>query len=115
MGKRCGALLGAAVALCALSGCGQSPGADGYAFGQKEYDQRRIMVALVEHPSLADLRAAANERGAVVEGGRELMAWSVLQTDRSGCEVHIVDPAVSWHPEWLGHEVAHCFFGRWHG
>jgi len=93
----------------ALAGCGQ--GSDAYSFDRKEFERTRPAITIVTHPSLADLRAQAPV-AAKVEGGRELMGWSIIRPDE--CEVHVVDPAKDWRPEWIGHEVAHCAWGRWH-
>ncbi len=100
-----------AMAFSCLASCNQQQtAADGYRFEKKEYEQTLVGVRFVVHPSIADLRAAA-PREAIVDG-RTLMAWSKL--GKEACEVHIVDPAVSYQPEWIGHEITHCVFGRWH-
>jgi len=49
---------------------------------------------------------------AAVSDGRELMAWSIIRA--GNCEVHIVDPSRSYQPQWTGHEVTHCIWGRFH-
>lgn len=103
----------ALAALLLLAGCGPAPGADGYQFEGKEYDLPTVTVTLVQHRDAGDLRAAAAAAGAQVEGDRELMAWGVLHG--SACTVHVIDPVASYQPQWIGHEIAHCFWGRWHG
>ena len=30
------------------------------------------------------------------------------------CKIYIKDPAWKWEPELIGHEVAHCIWGRYH-
>lgn len=92
-----------------LAGCGQ--GSDAYQFERKEFERSQPAITIVTHPSLADLRAKA-PASATADKGRELMAWSIIRP--TSCEVHIVDPAQKWQPEWIGHEVAHCAWGRWH-
>ena len=92
-----------------LAGCGES--SDGYQFGPKEFERNPTEITIVTHPSLADLRAKAPKEAAQPEN-RELMGWSIIRA--GGCEVHIVDPDVAWQPQWLGHEAAHCVWGRWH-
>ncbi len=100
----------AAICLSLLfAGCGQ--GNDGYRFERKEFERSQPAITIVKHRSLADLRAAA-PAAAKADENRDLMAWSIIRRD--GCEVHIVDPAKEWRPEWIGHEVAHCAWGRWH-
>ena len=94
-----------------LGGCGQSEAADGYAFGAATFDRAEPNIRIVTHRSLAELRAAA-PGGIYDTGTAKLMAWSVIRPD--GCEMHVVDPAVSYQPEWIGHELAHCAWGEWH-
>mgnify|MGYP001202550454 CR=1 FL=1 len=98
--------------LLSLAACNPSnEAADGYAFGTPEYTATDLHLQIVPHDDLPSLRAAM-PAGNEVEG-REVMAWSRLYSDR--CEVHIVSPAKTYLPEWIGHEIAHCIHGRWHG
>lgn len=104
-----------ALAALAATSCDQQPtAADGYQFERKEFTRLAPAATFVVHRSQAELVAAAPAatRAAVKAEGRSLMAWSVIRP--AGCEVHIVDPAVRYAPEWIGHEVAHCVFGRFH-
>lgn len=94
-----------------LTSCDQSEAADGYAFGVPTFDRAEPNIRIVTHRSLAELRAAA-PRGIYDAEAAKLMAWSVIRPD--GCEMHVVDPAVSYQPEWIGHELAHCAWGEWH-
>lgn len=110
---------GGVVILCAalaLAGCDKSPppGADGYEFERAEFTRLAPMVQLVVHPSAADLQRAAKAAG--VTEAHTTMAWSTLSpTDPARpCRIHIVDPAVRYEPEWIGHELVHCAYGRWH-
>lgn len=106
----------ALLALALLAGCDQ-PSADGYAFGAKEFTHTAPAIRFVVHRSLTDLRNAApfDINAQARSQGRELMAWSTLSgPGHTSCTVHIVDPAVSYQPEWIGHEVTHCIYGRWH-
>lgn len=98
----------AALLLFLLASC---QGSDAHQFDRKEFERLQPAITIVTHPTLADLRAKA--RVAAQQGeGRSLMAWSIIRP--TSCEVHIVDPAKQWRPEWIGHEVAHCAWGRWH-
>ncbi len=91
-----------------LASCGKPTSSDGYTFDRKEWDQSRLTVQVVQHPSLQDLQA----KGPKVEG-RELQAWG--KVNPSGvCELHIVDPTKHYAPEFIGHEISHCAFGRFH-
>jgi hypothetical protein len=97
------------LALLLLASCGE--GSDAHKFERKEFDRPQPAITIVTHPTLADLRAKA-PASATADKGRELQAWSIIRP--TSCEVHVVDPAKQWRPEWIGHEVAHCAWGRWH-
>ena len=94
--------------LIGLSACGESP--DGYTFDGAEFERRQQPVTVVEHASLRDLKRAAPDEAHVE--GRELMGFSYLRSD--GCEIHVGDLRKSAARAWLGHEMTHCVYGRWH-
>lgn len=103
------------VAAFALTSCDQrGPGADGYRFEAAEYRRSTVQLSIVEHRSLSELQGAASAAGADVSEGRSLRAFGVISGDRASCTIHVVAPALDYQPEWLGHEVAHCLYGRWH-
>lgn len=103
------AMLAAALA---LAGCDQPRGADGYVFGEPEFTRTDMRLEVVLHENLRSLRSALP--AGHVETGREAMAWGRVYPDEARCEVHILHPARSYRPEWIGHEIAHCIHGRWH-
>lgn len=89
-----------------------SKAADGFMFRNKEYTDDAPVIRIVEYPSAFALRAAhpGNKSGDV-----DAFSRIITMTDgRRVCEIHVVDPDVKWMPEILGHEVAHCLYGRWH-
>lgn len=99
----------------ALLGCGDglSTGADGHQFeGREKGWPNEMAITIVEHPSVPDMRRSGLAAGAKVEQGRELQAWSAIGFGK--CTIHIVNPDVAHAPEWVGHEVLHCKYGRWH-
>ena len=99
-------------ALALLAGCKQ-PATDGYRFESPEYERDAVLVRVATHRSLAELRAAAP--ASAHEDGRALMAWAEIAPDRASCTIHIISPTTTaYAPEWLGHELAHCLYGRWH-
>lgn len=94
-----------------LASCdNRPPGKDQYPFNKAEYVRLKPDISFVVHSSLEDLRKKAPAESKTE--GRILMAWSSLMGNT--CEVHIVDPQVSYKPEWIGHEITHCIYGRWH-
>jgi hypothetical protein len=68
-------------------------------------------ITVVTHPSLDDLRKEKRATGAVA-ANRDLMAYSIISQTK--CTVHIVDPAVKYMPEFIGHEITHCLYGEFH-
>jgi len=96
--------------LLMLAGC-DKVASDGYTFERAETVNTDMRLTVVVHPSETDLRRHL-PRGGVVEQGSELMAFAVLR--KGQCEVHTVDARVTYAPEWMGHELAHCIYGRWH-
>jgi hypothetical protein len=100
----------------ALAGCKSGEAADAYAFVRKEWTHLAPSISFVEHPSVAALIAAAPKktRDEAKAAGRTIMAWSEIHPKTGAAIVHIVDPLVSYAPEWIGHEIAHVIYGRWH-
>ncbi len=105
-------LLFAFVAVALL--CAARAGVDDFHFQRKEFVRADFPLRVVEHQSLDELRSAAPGRARYgVAPGSDIFAWSIVRAD-GGCEIHIVDPAVKYLPEWIGHELMHCTHGRWH-
>jgi hypothetical protein len=106
----------AVLALLMLPSC-EKGSADGYQFGQRGFTHLTPDIEFVEHQSQQELVAAApaTTRNDIKNKGGELLAWSVLKgPNHNICVVHIVNPQVKYAPELIGHEVAHCIYGRWH-
>lgn len=95
-----------------LASCENKIGNDGYKFGEKQYEQTPVSVSVVTYKTEKDLQAAARAKGANNEG---IVAFSVLRAgDPSTCTIHMIDPAVKYQPEFVGHEFLHCVYGQWH-
>lgn len=95
-----------------LASCDNKVGNDGYKFGQKQYDQTPIAVNVVTYKTEKEIRTAAAARGAKNEG---IVAFTVLRAgDPATCTIHMIDPAVKYQPEFVGHEFLHCVYGQWH-
>ena len=41
-------------------------------------------------------------------------AFSVLNKENTDCDIYMLDPKVSYEPEFYGHELVHCVYGVWH-
>ena len=88
------------------------PGADQYVFERKEYQNGRVNVTVRLYRSFDELRAA-HPRRAYLDPQRPLYGFT--QYSRSGnCTIHVIDPAVVYLPEYVGHEFMHCVFGNFH-
>lgn len=97
-----------------LASCDNSSGqgADGYTFEKRERNPATHSIRVVEYDTLQQLQAAIPP-GHVPEG-RELQAWGTINKSGTQCTIHVLRPERSYKPEWIGHEAAHCFWGRWH-
>lgn len=99
--------------LLTLTSCDTGPeaGADGYTFGQPQYEKQQVQVAVVTYNTRNELLEAARSRGV---NNPELVAFSVLKPPFDICTIHMVKPTVSYEPEFVGHEFLHCIYGQWH-
>lgn len=104
------------ILLLLVTSCDSSPkrGADGYKFGEKQYTQNELGVKVVTYSTRADFNKELKKRNLSIKDG-EIMAFSVLFVKSPNiCVIHMVDPAVEYKPEFVGHEFLHCVYGQWH-
>ena len=101
-----------------LAGCASSvantyrSGTDDYRFLVKEYENL--------HPKI-NFVLLKNEQEYNSVRRRELgISWDTVSAftlwipETGECTVFIKDPHWQWEPELIGHEVAHCIWGRYH-
>jgi len=102
-----------ALTLLFLASCNQpNVGADQYQFGKKQYENSAVAVNIVTYKTKADLLRASRKYGV---NNPDLVAFSLLSPIRTDvCEIHMMDPSVSYQPEFVGHEFLHCVYGQWH-
>ena len=86
-------------------------GKDAYMFEAKEYQKKTITVTMQVFESQIELDHYARDNNIKVDG---LVAFSKLYPSIDKCTIFIVDPLTDYNPEFLGHEFAHCVWGRWH-
>lgn len=91
----------------------QHPSEDGYSFEKREFTMLNINVQVIEHENLAELRAAMPE-GYNTSTRNNNAAWTDIYPNEKRCVIHIVKPEKDYRPKHLGHELAHCLYGRWH-
>jgi hypothetical protein len=97
-----------ALLVASVIGC-DIPG-DGYQFKAKEYENKNPNIVFIVHKDEKELHQSAKQYG--VERFRFTKAFSILKPD--ACIVHILDPSTHYYPEYVGHEITHCMYGRWH-
>ena len=89
-------------------GCSESKfGKDGYKFDEREYKKSEMLVKLVEFKSDRDFKRIALEAGI-----KDARAFAELR--ESSCTIYMVKPELKYQPEQLGHEITHCFYGKFH-
>jgi len=111
------------IAALLIASCDNSPatkmGSDDYYFEDKEYtliDQKYTFIVV---PNKEEWDALADKYVGIP--GKDLGAFSRLRLNRasptlegSECIVYIRDPNWMYEPEFIGHEIIHCLYGRWH-
>jgi hypothetical protein len=100
----------APIAALLLVSC-NSGSADGYQFETKEYEKLSPNIQFVTLESKRALVKEYEKYNPPLQD-RDLQAFATIQSDK--CTIYIVDPDVSYEPEWIGHEVVHCMYGRFH-
>lgn len=99
--------------ISAVIGCDIPYSADGYSFGKKEFEHLNPDIVFVVHSSEKELHEAAKAHG--VKHIKSTKAFSILHPPSyHQCSVHILDPKTHYYPEYIGHEITHCMYGRWH-
>lgn len=96
-----------------IGACGQQGSSDGYYF---EKDSKRIdrQIKTVLYPNQAAIVAAYETQTGKKRqlGNEELQAFSVIGSQT--CTIHMVDPAIKYQPDFIGHELTHCLYGDFH-
>jgi|GEM_PF-1293165 len=105
----------AALALLALASCSdtQRYGVDDYAFERAEFERDQVVVTVVQHATRQDFERAA--RAAKIASADTIAAFAHFGIEAPTCTIHIERLDAKYQPEWLGHEMAHCIHGRFHG
>lgn len=103
-----------ALATFAVISCGEQsrlPAADGYLFGTPSFEKTKVEVQLVTYKTRVDFLEAARKRNIKSD---TVQAFTELRSPFDKCTIHVMDPKVNYQPEFIGHELAHCFYGQWH-
>lgn len=102
-----------------LFGCGQQQSshkvaADGYYFEKETFVRTDVQVKVVFVKDQAEMSKLLVEHGRSAANGNVVAAFSTLSLTENACTIYMLDPRVSYQPEFIGHEFTHCVFGNWH-
>lgn len=102
--------------LLLLSSCepAKKTGSDGYTFGEKQYTQTPVTVEVIIYPNRVAFEKELKRLKLTADGGDIVAFTSLYPSDKSRCTINMVDPAVEYVPEFIGHEFLHCVYGQWH-
>jgi len=109
-----------AITVLCLAACtpnnNNTQGSDGYVFSQKQFSKNPVTINVITYNSFNDLRGALgkiNYKDKV--NTSSVVAFSVLSPPNyDTCTIHMIDPMISYQPEFIGHEFLHCLYGQWH-
>ncbi len=95
-----------------LGSCDSAPkkGADGYKFGEKQYERNSVQVKIITYKSQSEFEKVLQKYDLPVTTA----AFSVLVPPHDTCIIHMIDPSINYEPEFVGHEFLHCVYGQWH-
>lgn len=99
-----------------LSSCDEGPkrGADDYYFEEKEYERTSLGVTMVLFETRAEFERVAKQKLGKDYPVETVAAFGALSVVGNNCTIYTMDASVQYEPEYLGHELAHCIWGRWH-
>jgi len=101
--------------LLALSLASCQPSADdGYTFEKAATRIEERPITVITHSSINELKQYYNSQPnhRKLGANEQLHAYTVIRP--KVCEMHVVDPKVSYDPVFMGHELTHCLYGEWH-
>lgn len=87
-------------------------GGDGYVFQQKAFSRLVLRLRVHEYRTRAALHRAVLRVAPDTEAIDDVVGFATFGT--RGCDVYLLDPAVRYEPEVIGHELAHCLHGNFH-
>ena len=87
-------------------------GTDDFKFLVKEYENLSPKVNFVLLKNQTEYNSA--RKRALGVKWDSVSAFTLWVPSTGECTVYIKDPEWQWEPELIGHEVAHCIWGRYH-
>lgn len=104
------------LALLLLTGCtdDSSEAPDGYYFEEPEYVKDRLIVKMELFTDRDEFESVARDLmgpNIVID---QVQAFGTLNPEGNSCTIYTWDARVKYQPEYWGHELAHCVYGKWH-
>lgn len=96
---------------------GSHRGKDGYFFEKETFVRTEFPMEIVLVQSKAEMEKLIEARQSQVAGtvqSKFVAAFSILRINETKCTIYMMDPKVSYEPEFIGHELVHCIYGVWH-
>ena len=87
-------------------------GKDDFRFLQKEIENLTPKVEFVLMKNQQEYDSVRKEHIGVE--WRNVSAFTLWNESKGTCKIYIKDPEWKYEPELIGHEVAHCIWGRFH-
>lgn len=90
-------------------------GKDGYYYRGEEYNKETVTVSVRWYDTSEELVAAGLAVNAPIDDKGQLRAFSIINPNTNVCTIHALKPTTRfYYPEVIGHEMMHCFKGRFH-
>jgi len=87
-------------------------GTDDFMFLQKEIENLTPGVEFILAKNQKEFDAFRKEF--LGSNWKNVSAFTLWNEDKGTCKIYIKDPVWKYEPELIGHEVAHCIWGRFH-
>lgn len=99
-----------------LSSCDDGPkrAADDYYFEEKEFERTSLGVTVVLFETRREFEETAKQKLGRDFPVETVAAFGSLSLVGNNCTIYTMDASVQYEPEFLGHELAHCIWGRFH-
>ena len=105
-------LLSLALALTSVAAAA-APSLDGYSFETEQFEHRTVSVTFVPVERQTDLQALSEINGIHLRSS-QIKGFTRYDAKSDSCVIYMMDPKVSYEPEFLGHELTHCIYGDFH-
>lgn len=87
---------------------------DGYVFERKEWEMTEFTIRVVALKNQEEFDEAKKQVVKSRAKRKKLAAFAMVHPARNSCVIYVPDPSWKYEPEYIGHELTHCIWGRWH-